>query len=270
MSRAAASRAASPGASRSPSRASAAAATRELPVGYLKQSELPFACLVFLLPFVVLYELGTHQYAFDPVHQTEQRIIAFNLMLKVFHLFGATGRYMPPLAVVGILLACHIARNDPWKVKPSTLLGMGVEGLAWGLPLLAIGTLIARYVAHYLPLMTGQGDWRTLAVLSLGAGIYEEMVFRLVALTLLHLVLVDILRLPKLWAYLGMVAISSVTFALYHYLGAESFSWRSLAFRTTAGAYFAGLFLLRGFGVTAFAHSSYDIFVIYLRFVALG
>src|SRR5215217_8042463 len=98
MSRAAASRAGSAGASRSPSRS----ATRDLPASYLKQSELPFTCLVFLLPFVVLYELGTHQYAFDAVHQTEQRIIAFNLMLKFFHLFGATGRYMPPLAVVGI------------------------------------------------------------------------------------------------------------------------------------------------------------------------
>ncbi|HYO08332.1 MAG TPA: CPBP family glutamic-type intramembrane protease [Tepidisphaeraceae bacterium] len=262
MSRAAAPRAGAPAApaERSPS--------RELPPGYLRQSELPLACLVFLLPFIVLYELGTRQYAFDAVHHTEQRIIAFNLMLRFFHWFGATGRYMPPLAVVGILLACHIARNDPWRVRGSTLVGMAFEGLAWGLPLLAIGTLIARYVAQYLPLMTGEGNWRTLAVLSLGAGIYEELVFRLVALTLLHLLLRDLLRIPKFWSYLAMVAISSLGFALYHYLGAEDFSWRSLAFRTVAGVYFAGLFLLRGFGVTAFAHSAYDIYVIYLRYAA--
>ena len=45
--------------------------------------------------------------------------------------------------------------------------------------------------------MTGHGDWRTMFVLSLGAGIYEELVFRLVGLTLLHILLIDILRLPQ-------------------------------------------------------------------------
>ena len=240
-------------------------ASKPLPSGYLKRSEMPLASLVFLLPFIVLYELGTRHFAFDPAHHTEQRIIAFNLMHQFFQWFGASGKYMPPLAVAGILLSVHIAHNDSWKLTSNTLLGMALEGAAWGLPLLAIGTLSARYLAPHLPLMTGQGDWRTLCVLSLGAGIYEELVFRLVALTLLHLLLIDLLRMPKMWGYLSMVFVSSLAFAFYHYLGAESFSWRSLVFRTVAGSYFAVLFLLRGFGVTAFSHSCYDIYVVILR-----
>lgn len=248
--------------------ARAPAATRALPGGYLKQSQLPLASLVFLLPFLILYEVGTRQFAFDPVHQTEQRIIAFNLMLQFFQMLGATARYMPPLAVVFLLLACHVVRNDPWRVKASTLLGMLVESFAWALPLLALGTITAHWLSHFLPLMPLHGDGRALFVLSLGAGIYEELVFRLVALAILHTVLIDFIRLPRLWGYLGMVVISSFAFAFYHYLGAEPFSWRSLAFRTAAGAYFAGLFLLRGFGITAFAHSSYDLLVIYLRFAS--
>ena len=246
------------------------AAPRSLPASYLQRSQLPLTCLVFLLPFVVLYEVGTRHFAFDPAQQVEQRIIAFTLMQDFFHLFGATGKYMPPLAVIGILLSVHIARNDPWKVKPGTLLGMTLEGAAWGLPLLAIGTLSARYMVQYLPLLTGQGDWRTLFVLSLGAGIYEEMVFRLVALTVLHIVLIDLLRLPRLWGCLSIVLISSLAFAFYHYLGAEQFAWRSLVFRTVAGVYFAGLFLWRGFGITAFSHSCYDIYVVSLKTLLLG
>jgi membrane protease YdiL (CAAX protease family) len=245
-------------------------ASRSLPRGYLKRSEMPLAALVFLLPFIILYEVGTRHFAFDPAHQTEQRIIAFNLMQQFFNLFGATGRYMPPLAVVGILLSVHIARNDPWKVTPGTLFGMAIEGAAWGLPLLVIGTISARFLSHYLPLMTGEGNWRTLFVLSLGAGIYEEMVFRLVALTLLHLLFIDVLRLKKGRSYLLMVLGSSLAFAFYHYLGSESFTWRSLVFRTVAGVYFAGLFLVRGFGVTAFSHSCYDILVVTLRFAITG
>jgi membrane protease YdiL (CAAX protease family) len=241
---------------------------RSLPESYLNRSRMPLASLVFLLPFIIFYEIGTRQFAFDAAHQTEQRIIAFNLMQEFFNWFGATGRYMPPMAVIVILLSVHIAHNDPWTVKPGTLIGMAVEGAAWGLPLLVLGTFAARWVAQHLPLMTGGGDWRTLLVLSFGAGIYEEMVFRLVALTLLHMLFIDVLRMRKSASYLLMVVISSLAFAFYHYLGSETFTWRSLVFRTGAGVYFAVVFLTRGFGVTAFSHSCYDIFVIYLRFAA--
>jgi hypothetical protein len=245
-----------------------AVASRNYPSNYFKRSAMPLASLVFLLPFVILYELGTRHYAVDPAHHTEQRIIAFNLMHQFFNYFGATGRYMPPLAVVGLLLSLHIARNDAWKVTPGTLLGMALEGAAWAMPLLAMGTLAARYVYHYLPLMTGQGDWRTLVVLSMGAGIYEELVFRLVGLIVLHMLLIDILRMPKKWGYLAMVLITSIVFAQYHYWGGEPFSWRRFVFRTAAGIYFAVLFLWRGFGVTAFTHSCYDIMIVTMRLMS--
>lgn len=247
---------------------SQSSSSRPLPRSYLQRSQMPLASLIFLLPFIIFYEIGTRQFAFDAAHQTEQRIIAFNLMQEFFGWFGATGRYMPAAAVVVILLSVHIAHNDPWTVKPGTLVGMAIEGAAWALPLLVLGTLAARWLAQHLPLLTGGGDWRTLLVLSFGAGIYEEMVFRLIALTVLHMVFIDVLRMRKSAGYLLMVVISSLAFAFYHYLGFEAFSWRSLVFRTGAGVYFAVIFLTRGFGVTAFSHSCYDIFVIYLRFTA--
>jgi hypothetical protein len=237
-----------------------------MPPGYLQRAELPLASLVALLPLIILYEVGTRYFAFDPTHQVEQRIIAFTLMQRFFELFGATGRYMPAMALVCILLTWHIARNDPWKISPGTFLGMLLEGTAWGIPLLAIGTLTARYLSQYhLPLAATHSP-TPLLVLSIGAGLYEELVFRLIGLTLLHMLFVDFLRFEKLWAYLYMVVISAVAFSLYHYLGYEHFGWRSFAFRTLAGVYFGALFIWRGFGITALSHSSYDIIVVLLRF----
>ena len=257
-------------ASASSAATAAPSARRDLPRGYLKQSQLPLASLVLLLPLVVFYELGTRQFAFDQARQTEQRIIAFNMMHDFFQWFGASGRYLPPLAVVVVLLCCHIARNDPWKVNISTVSGMAVEGMAWAVPLLAIGTLAARYVYQYLPLMGGGSNWRGMIVLSMGAGVYEEMVFRLAGLALLHLLLIDVFRFQKRFAYPAIVLITSLAFAHYHYWGGQPFSWRTFVFYTTAGVYFSTLFLTRGFGITAFTHTSYDIIVVCLRCFAIG
>lgn len=41
----------------------------------------------------------------------------------------------------------------------------------------------------------------------------------------------------------------------------ESFQWYTFCFRTTAGLFFAALFVYRGFGVAAGTHAAYDILV---------
>jgi membrane protease YdiL (CAAX protease family) len=238
---------------------------RELPDGYLRRSELPFASLVFLLPLIVLYEVGTRQFATDAWAQTEQRIIAFKLMQDFFRLFGASGRYLPALAVVGILLACHIARNDPWRVHPATLVGMAFEGTLWAFPLLAGGIVALHYLAAG---PTVAANWKALLVLSIGAGIYEELVFRLAAFTLLSFVLIDVLDLRKPLAYLLMLSVAALSFSLYHYLGSEGFEPQTFAFRTLAGLYFGLIFLYRGFGITAYSHAAYDVCVVLLKLAA--
>ena len=105
-------------------------------------------------------------------------------------------------------------------------------------------------------------------VLCLGAGIYEELVFRLIILTVLSLVIKDLLLFPARMTGMTVVLLSAVMFSAYHYLGSEAFhwhavaSWRTFAFRTLAGIYFGVLFLTRGFGVTAATHAAYDILVL--------
>ena len=237
-----------------------------LPGGYFEQSAAPLTSLVFLAPLIVLYEFGTRWYASDPVSHVEQRIIAFNLLQQFFALFGATGRYMPAAAVVSILLGCHIARNDSWVTHIGHLAGMFLESIVYTIPLRAL----AYAFAHYLPLYPPQDNAKALLVLSVGAGIYEEMVFRLVAFVAMHFLFVDLLKMEKVRSFLLMVLVSSVAFSLYHYLGSERFEWRSFAFRTLAGIYFGFIFLWRGFGITAGTHAAYDISTFAVRLLAGG
>jgi hypothetical protein len=221
--------------------------------GYFQRSERPLTSLLFLLTPILIYEIGV-RYFFS----TE--IIASRLLEDFFQLFGATGRALPALAVVGILLAWHIARNDPWRFYPGTMLLMVLECALLIAPVTALYAITARYVPLYAASSTPQG----LIVLSLGAGIYEELVFRLIAFTLLDLFLLDFLVLPRKLGLGLVVVIPAILFALYHYLGHEPFHWQSFAFRTGAGIYFGVIFLLRGFGITAGTHAAYDIFVVLL------
>ena len=115
---------------------------------------------------------------------------------------------------------------------------------------------------HDPPLFAANTDWRSLLVSSVGAGIYEELVFRLVALTLLNLVLIDLLKMNKFRGGLLIVLIPAFLFSLYHYLGSDTFTWQSFIFRTMAGIYFGVLFVFRGFGITAGAHAAYDIMIV--------
>ncbi len=228
-----------------------------LPLGYLQKSQTPLTCLVFLLPMLVLYEVGTHYFATD-------RIRAFGDMLQFFRLFGAGGKYLPTLAVPAILLSWHIARKDQWELDFGTAACMMLESVIWCLPLFALDALSKNYI----PLQAaGQptGAWPEMIVLSVGAGIYEELVFRLAAFTVLSILLVDLLRMHRGWSIPVMVVFSALLFAKYHYQeGGEQFLWQTFAFRTGAGIYFGALFFRRGFGVTCGAHSAYDILAVLL------
>ena len=234
-----------------------------LPLGYLQKSQTPLTCLLFLFPMLVLYEVGTHYFATDLRHHTETRIMAFEYMQRFFRWFGAVGRYLPSLAVAAILITSHIARKDTWELDFGTALCMGIESVAWCLPLFALDALSKTYI----PLRVGGltdgvcGD----LVLAMGAGIYEELVFRLAAFTLLSMLLMDLLRVKRGWSILLMVVTSALLFAKYHYQdGGEPFMWQTFAFRTGAGIYFGALFCRRGFGVTCGSHAAYDIIAVLL------
>jgi membrane protease YdiL (CAAX protease family) len=231
-------------------------------VGYHDRSMMPLTVLVLLLPLIIVYEVGTALMAADPAGNPEMRVLAFSLFRHFMEMFGATGRYLPAMAVVAILLTWHIARRDPWQPHVGTAMLMAVESALLAFPLLAIGNLLG----HYLPLADGIA-LRGGMVLAIGAGIYEELVFRLIGFTVLNIVLGDLLRVRKAAAVTLIIVITSVMFAAYHHLSPYSppFRWSDAIFRTAAGVYFAALFLCRGFGITAAVHIAYDFYYFIIR-----
>jgi len=112
-------------------------------------------------------------------------------------------------------------------------------------------------------------------VTGIGAGIYEEFVFRLVLICLLMLLLQDFFSLNYTVSVTLAVVVSAVLFSAHHHIlflsggfkSGEAFAWWAFVFRTVAGLYFAALFALRGFGITAGTHALYDIIAALLNAV---
>ena len=104
-------------------------------------------------------------------------------------------------------------------------------------------------------------------VTSIGAGIYEELVFRLILICVLMVLFQNVLRFNRKNSIILSVLLSAALFSAHHHIDlltgqiypAGQFSWTQFGFRTIAGVYFAVLFAIRGFGITAGTHAFYDI-----------
>ena len=225
---------------------------------YWHQAAMPLTSLMFVLPLIVVYEVGTRYFTTAAQHGHDQQVIAFTMMQRFFRWFGVHGQHLPALAVVTVLLAWHIARNDPWHFQLSTLLGMAAESGLLALPLILLGAELARHFA----LSAVHTVSRDRIIMSIGAGVYEELIFRLILFSIISLFLKDALQMRAGWVHLAVVVVSALAFSAYHYLSpVEKFQWRPFVFRTVAGGYFGVIFLVRGFGVTAASHTFYDVLI---------
>jgi len=235
--------------------------TQRTGFNYLHRSELPLTSLVFLLPFIVLYEVGTRYFTTAALHGRDEQIMAFWLMQRFFLLVGGSSRHLPAMTVAVVLLISHIVRKDSWQIDLRVLLGMLVESGLLAIPLILLGVALPRY----FPLAAVGGPLTDRRILALGAGVYEEFFFRLALFAVLSLLLNDFLKTGRKVTYLLVVAISSIAFSAYHYLSPyEHFQFQTFVFRTIAGAYFGILFLNRGFGITASSHCFYDLIITFL------
>ena len=108
----------------------------------------------------------------------------------------------------------------------------------------------------------GSGLMQNLA-LSVGAGLFEEIIFRVILLNLLFLLLSTLLK-KKVVAAVVSVFQASFLFSLSHYVGTMAATWQlySFMFRWAAGLLFTVLYFVRGFAITAYTHALYDIWVL--------
>jgi membrane protease YdiL (CAAX protease family) len=233
------------------------------PPSYRLVSRGPLASLVFVGPLLAAYEWGVLQLGAHAVRN------GADLWLRgLLDVLGFGQYFLLPTLTVLLLLSWHHLSGEAWRLPWRVLPGMAVESVGLALCLVAIAHLQGAMCQTLgLPPTMTVGRHTAPGVESrllafLGAGIYEEVLFRLMLLPACVFAL-SWLGLPSRKSLLIGIASTSLVFALAHYVGPHGEPWQafSFLFRIAAGAFFAVLFIYRGFGITAGAHAGYDILV---------
>ena len=223
----------------------------------------PLQCLVFLIPMVAAYELGMAiSHGNVPIEQ-RPGLAAQQLLYWFFSLFGVTGVYLPGVLLIVILLGWHIASRNPWEISLGGLARMAGESVVLAIPFLLLNELLREAPAIQAVVGGDRVSAFDNLLLSVGAGLYEELVFRLIVISLLYMLLVDIARLREVTGVALAVILSSLMFSAHHFhpIGSDAWSTPKFAFFAACGAYLAAVFVLRGFGLAVGCHAFYDIVV---------
>ena len=207
----------------------------------------PLEALVFLLPLMGFYEVASLAHP--------DRVIAFDLLRGVFELFGPVGVWLPGLLVVVILLATHLASRQAWKVRWSRVGWMYVEAAALAAPLLLFNWAVPQLTAG-----GGSSSLIDTIAMGIGAGVYEELVFRLILISVLVMIGVDLFHFGRAKVAVAAILLSALVFAAHHHqpVGMEPFDAMRFFFRTIAGIYLAVVFWYRGYGPAAGCHAAYN------------
>jgi hypothetical protein len=153
----------------------------------------------------------------------------------------------------------------PWRGGATLIFA---EALCWAVVLGPLLSFLKEAIAvELLPLLvTGVGESLSVhAKLSIaaGAGLYEELVFRVVLLgglaMLLRAFFLNFFR-DEIARKLGFAIASAILFAAAHgMMGDQSaFETGPLVYRSLAGIAFGLLFWFRGLAICAYAHFTYD------------
>ena len=230
---------------------------------YWEETQTPFSSLVFLLPILILYEVGV--ITLGGAHADLYRNGADYWMRDWLAFAGWTQRLILPCLVISLLFIWHLNTNNAWNVHWITFQGMIGESIIYALGLMLLDRLLHIVISALpvatIPALSFQQQMPSI-VAFLGAGIYEEFLFRLCLLP----VLFGLFRAGGMTRGASIacsILISSLFFSLAHYIGraGDPFEISSFLFRTVAGIFFSVLFFFRGFGITVGTHASYNLLV---------
>ena len=237
---------------------------------YWRQSRAHRYSLLFALPLLLAYEVTAAVLG----HGEPQAIRngADVLLKSVFiTLLGARGPLVFGALLIGVslwLVVRDMRAHGP-RLSPRIFAGMMAESmvlaLAFGVVVASITTRVLAPFAAVVQAPMEQLDTATQLMVSLGAGLYEELLFRVLLVGAIAAFGTRALGWRPVTAGAVAVGVGALIFSAFHYIGpfGDRLEAGSFTFRLIAGIFFSALFVTRGFGITAWTHALYDVFLLF-------
>lgn len=225
---------------------------------YFSQSHNLLNSLVLVLPLMIVYQVGLLLVGSQGLNGVDfvsvllvsltgpWGLIVFNFVLLVLLFLGVW----------------HLRKKE--KFDSGFFAPMLIEGVVYAF---FLGAFIVFVMRHTIPMtQVDPGELSPMAkvTISLGAGVYEELFFRLGLISLLVYFFVKVVKVQKATAIIAAFLISSLLFSLAHYVGTEIEAY-GFIYRLIAGLIFAVLFKFRSFAIAVYTHAFYDMFVLFSR-----
>ncbi|MEZ4382337.1 MAG: CPBP family intramembrane glutamic endopeptidase [Nannocystaceae bacterium] len=221
----------------------------------------PFTSAILVFPLFVTYQVGIlsrggrGQNGVDFVTRSLIELCERDL-----------GNYLTILAGMCVAyLAILVILRRYGSISPRAFVPMIVESSFYAV---TMGTLILFVLQRFLDIVPGLAvaapDPVSVLVIAAGAGLHEELIFRLLGMGGLGWLLAGITGRRRAW--LAALVISSLVFSMAHHVGpaGEPFTYDAFIYRTLAGVFFAIVYQIRGFAVAAWTHALYDVYVLSL------
>lgn len=226
--------------------------------GYFKDSATTFYGAITALVMMTAYEILILLEPMNGGGTTRNASEAW--MRYLLSAFGISSHYITYFMISVALLLILFSYRQGLVFRFKTFGLMILEGIFLGV----LTSFVIRLVmVKVLYATSTQGGAANLG-LAIGAGLFEELVFRVFLIwILLHLLrFVFFLKWPTA---IASVIIASFLFSLYHYVGpySDPFEFYSFFHRFLGGLWLTSIYYFRGFGIVCLTHAFYDIYVIF-------
>ncbi|MGP0062242.1 MAG: CPBP family intramembrane glutamic endopeptidase, partial [Isosphaeraceae bacterium] len=197
------------------------------PSSYWTATRRPFPSLLFVAPLAIAYESAVFWRSGLGDPGGGFRTGADAWMCHALSSVGLSHPWFLPMLLGVILLGWQVSSSHKWRFSPSIFGGMIVESVTWAIVLLGVGRMIDLGFSYleqgHLPVLavdpaTANHPDLTALIGYIGAGIYEETLFRLMLIPTFFGVL-RLLQMPQILSSSWAVTASALLFALAHHAG---------------------------------------------------
>jgi len=230
---------------------------------YLNRTQGILYSYLACLPLLILYEILIR--ISQPQTEYAVRISVDVWFRSLFQFLGvnAISATLFVAALVGAVIV-YRKRSELNHLKKKYFGYMLVESFLYAI---LVGASIGIFLESLL-MATGNSPLQSLnklqlIALSLGAGLYEELFFRVILVSL-FLYFFKQFFTKNYTAYAISAILAALIFSGVHYIGeyGDFFTFSSFLFRFLFGLALNVIYVIRGFGITAWTHAIYDLIVI--------